>query len=144
MNDLDKIQVALKHVEKRLEGLSRSLDPLDGRPCQKCCTRDGDKIVGRPGEPVRLVGGYETILCTSCKNAWAVAIDEVGHWLEYRTAVTRVKVARDCVKAGIRSGHQPVSENALLDAVTDHVEALVATERKMFQFAMKWMAGGTP
>lgn len=142
--NVDEVKASLRSVEERLETMAHELADLRGAPCQKCSRRDGDTIVGRPGDLVVLVGGYEAILCRACRNAWAVAADESGHWLDYRKGVATAKAARDMVKAGAKAGQWTRMPEALESAVNVSVESLVAVERKLFQLAMKWIAEGTP
>lgn len=142
--NVDEALVSLERVEGRLAEMERELAGLRGQPCDKCSKRDGDVIVGRPGELVRLAGGYEAVLCRPCRNAWSVAADESGHWLDYRKAVATAKTMRDIVKIGVKAGRESASADALEGAVNASIESLVAAERNLFQLAMKWIAGGTP
>lgn len=128
----------LQHVEDRLVEMNRELADLRGEPCEKCCKHEGDKIIGRPGETTVLVGGYEAILCRACRNAWTVAVDESGLLLEYRKAVATEKATRDVQKG------RGLSADQVKLAVDVSIESLVAAERKIFQFAAKWLAGATP
>lgn len=134
----DEALVSLANVEARLAEMEQELADLRGHPCEKCSKRDGDAIIGRPGEEVRLIGGYEAILCRACRNAWAVVADESGHWLEYHKAVAREKIARASVKIALKRGATATGE----DAVVDRVEDVIAIERKLFQLAVKWLARG--
>jgi hypothetical protein len=126
----------LRRVDDRLAEMEQDLDALRGRPCEKCSRREGDAIIGRRGDPVRLVGGYEATLCRACQNAWTIAADESGHWLEYRKATEHLRIARTHCETSRGGG--------VMHSIDGPVEALVAAERKLFHLAMKWLAGGTP
>lgn len=131
---------ALEKIEARLVQMEQELAELrGGTPCEKCSKRDGDVIVGRPGEETRLVGGYETVLCRACRNAWAIVANESGHWLEYQKAHAQEKIARDSVKIALKRGTTSVSE-AETARVNARIEDVLTIERKLFQLAMKWLA----
>jgi hypothetical protein len=132
----------LARIEERLVEMEHEIADLrGGHLCEKCSKRDGDAIVGRPGEEVRLVGGYEAILCRECRNAWTVMADESGHWLEYQKAVAREKLVRVSVKIALKRGATSVAENESAAAVA-RVEDVIAIERKLFQLAAKWLGPG--
>ena len=139
--EMEQMKEMLSAVEARLDAIGQEIEALRGLPCQRCSRKDGDKIIGPLGDVTQLVGGYEAILCRACRNAWTVAVDESGLWLASCQAEARLDLAERS-----QSNRHDLQSIVELDfkRMDDLVAAAYAAERKLFQFAVKWVAGGTP
>lgn len=139
MTSTDEI---IQKIEHTLAGIDARLGEIGVmHVCTRCSRREGNDLVGPLGEDCRLAGGYETVLCRRCKNAWTTALDESGHWQEYRLATECLALAKSSITAMMQSGQaRPTSEADLMEGVSRYVERQLAAERKMFQLAMKWIA----
>lgn len=75
---------------------------------------------------VRLIGGYNALLCDECRNAWHLYITNHALWIDFREAEAKVTAkAYQCM-----DGVDRHEELLALNLIGDEVEAEMFNESK--------------
>lgn len=106
----------------------RTLDMDFLTRCERC---NRDRTLNR----MRLIGGYNVVLCTQCENDWHFFITAKPEWTEKISIESRHEAIGLRATAGVAS-----SEDDVAALTTDYDSML----KRLFGIATEWMAEPGP